>query len=53
MGDSAVSNFVTQSSSWHVEMYALIYVQEPTLQVCETVTFELEREEKKVTKKGC
>jgi hypothetical protein len=28
-------------------------VQEPTLQVCETVTFELEREEKKVTKKGC
>lgn len=53
MGDSAVSNFVTQSNSCYVEMYALIYMQEPALQVCETVTFEFEREKKKATKKGC
>jgi hypothetical protein len=33
-------------------MYALIYMQEPTLQMCETVTPEFERRKKEVTKKG-
>jgi hypothetical protein len=53
MDVSTVSYFVTQSNSWYVEMYAVIYMQEPTLQVCETFNFEFEREEKKVTKKSC
>lgn len=52
MGDATVSNFVTQSSSCYVEMYAQIYMQEPTLQMCETVTSEFERRKKEVTKKG-
>ena len=52
MGDWRVPNFVTQSSSCYVEIYALIYLQEPTLQMCETVTSEFERKEKKVTNKG-
>lgn len=47
-----MSNCVTQSSSCYVEMYAPIYMQEPTLQMCETVTFEFERRKKEVTKKG-
>jgi hypothetical protein len=33
-------------------MYAPIYMQEPTLQICETVTSELEIRKKEVTKKG-
>jgi len=33
-------------------MYAQIYMQEPTLQLCETLTSEFERREKEVTKKG-
>jgi len=52
MGDATVSNFVTQCSSCYVEMCALIYMQEPTLQMCETVTSEFERRKKEVTKKG-
>lgn len=52
MGDWSVSNFVTQSSSCYVEICALIYLQEPTLQMCETVTSEFERKEKKMTNKG-
>jgi hypothetical protein len=52
MGDATVSNFVTQSSSCYVEMYALIYMHESTLQMCEAVTSEFERRKKEVTKKG-
>jgi len=52
MGDATVSNFVTQCSSCYVKMYALIFMQEPTLQMCETVTSEFERRKKEVTKKG-
>jgi hypothetical protein len=52
MGDAIVSNFVTQGSSCYMEMYAQIYMQEPTLQMCETITSEFERREKEVTKKG-
>jgi hypothetical protein len=52
MGDATVANFVTQSSSCYVEMYSLIYLQEPTLHMCETVTSEFERRKKEATKKG-